>query len=180
MTTWTQAGLQRVADDLYIRNLLARYCRGIDRLDRDLVRSCYHDDATDRHGTFEGSVDEFLDWSFKLLGRFSRTMHFLGTTLVEFPEDAPDLAVAESYGIAIHQSDGGRQKDNWSSGFRYVDRLERRMSDSGKLGDWKIAKRIVAVEWSRTDPMDLQLQIPPEVTRGIRSQDDPIYHVLDP
>ena len=171
--------LLRVADELAIRNLLARYCRGIDRLDRQLVRSCYHDDATDKHGTFEGTVEEFLDWSFELLERFSRTMHFLGTTLVEFPDDRPDVAAAESYGVAVHVREGGRQQDNWTSGFRYVDRLERRPAGSGGRGDWKIAARVVAVEWTRSDPVDLELPITGDVTRGVRNRDDPVYHVLD-
>ncbi|MFM8863148.1 MAG: nuclear transport factor 2 family protein, partial [Acidimicrobiia bacterium] len=59
-----------VADRLAIADLMALYCRGIDRLDRDLVRSCFHPDATDTHGSFHGTIDEFLDWAFGLLGRY--------------------------------------------------------------------------------------------------------------
>ena len=40
-----------------ISELLHRYCRGIDRFDRDLVRSCYHDDADDDHGIFRGGPE---------------------------------------------------------------------------------------------------------------------------
>ena len=36
----------------------------MDRLDRELARSAYHDDAIDEHGGFVGPVDGFLDWAF--------------------------------------------------------------------------------------------------------------------
>ncbi|MEI6002085.1 hypothetical protein H3V53_34635 [Paraburkholderia bengalensis] len=33
---------------------MPRYCRGIDRIDWDLVRTCYHPDAFDEHGSSGG------------------------------------------------------------------------------------------------------------------------------
>jgi hypothetical protein len=36
----------------------------MDRLDRELVRSAYHDDAIDDHAAFVGPVERFLDWAF--------------------------------------------------------------------------------------------------------------------
>ncbi|HJY93624.1 MAG TPA: nuclear transport factor 2 family protein, partial [Streptosporangiaceae bacterium] len=38
-----------------IRQAALRYCRGVDRLDAELMRSAYHNDATDDHGVFVGS-----------------------------------------------------------------------------------------------------------------------------
>ena len=37
-----------------ITDVVYRYARGIDRLDFELVRSCYHPDAYDDHGAFKG------------------------------------------------------------------------------------------------------------------------------
>ncbi len=37
-----------------IRQAALRYCRGVDRLDAELMFSAYHDDATDDHGVFVG------------------------------------------------------------------------------------------------------------------------------
>ena len=45
---------QQIADVIY------RYARGIDRLDLELVRACYHPDAYDDHGSMGGTVDEFI------------------------------------------------------------------------------------------------------------------------
>jgi len=37
-----------------IRQAALRYCRGVDRLDPELMLSAYHDGATDDHGIFSG------------------------------------------------------------------------------------------------------------------------------
>ena len=82
-----------------IRKVLQRYARGVDRLDLDLVRSCYHADATDSHGSFEGSVDEFVEWVGRVLRRYDATMHFLGNPLVELTArdaDGPTTASVET------------------------------------------------------------------------------------
>jgi hypothetical protein len=39
------------------------YSRGIDRLDRELLMSVYHEDAIDDHGVFVGNREEFADWA---------------------------------------------------------------------------------------------------------------------
>ena len=82
--------------DREIRQVLARYCRGIDRLDLGLVRSCYHDDAVDEHGSFTGDPDEYVAWVGKLLARYAMTMHVLATTSIE---RTGDVALVESYGL---------------------------------------------------------------------------------
>ena len=71
-----------------IRKVLLRYARGIDRLDLELVRACYHPDATDSHGSFHGTVDEFVTWVDRVLRRYDATMHLLGNPLVELDGDS--------------------------------------------------------------------------------------------
>ena len=44
-----------------ITDVVYAYARGIDRLDFELVRSCYHPDAYDDHGAFKGNVDDFIE-----------------------------------------------------------------------------------------------------------------------
>ena len=62
--------LQKLVDEAEIRQVHIRYCRGIDRMDWALVRSCYHPDAIDRHGAYEGGVEGFIEWAAKLLPTF--------------------------------------------------------------------------------------------------------------
>ncbi|MGH1493916.1 MAG: nuclear transport factor 2 family protein [Acidimicrobiales bacterium] len=141
-------------DDLLARQEIAdvilRYARGIDRLDFDLVRSCYHPDAYDNHGSYAGDIDGFIEMCDKFLRKWSATMHFMGNMLIEVDGD---VAKAETYAVAYHHlaeegSDGGgvTGKDD-VFGIRYVDRFEKRD------GKWLIAHRVVATEWRRVEPV---------------------------
>jgi predicted nuclease with RNAse H fold len=166
--------LQALVDRQAIADVLTRYVRGVDRLDRDLVRSCYHDDATDEHGSFSGGVDAYVDWAFGLLRRYDATMHLLGPTLVEL---AGDVALVETYGVAHHRAapaaDGTFDaKRNLVTGFRYIDRFERRD------GAWRIAKRVATTEWSRIDDPAGWWSVPDHLRRGRRDEQDPVYWLV--
>ena len=161
-----------------IRKVLLQYARGIDRLDLDLVRACYHHDATDSHGSFEGTVDEFLAWVARVLRRYDATMHFLGNPLVEFADsvdDEPLSALVETYGMAFHRAAGGPPERNLVTGFRFIDRFECRN------GAWGIARRVATTEWSRVDREDDWWPIPGGMLQGRRDRTDPVYgdHLVD-
>lgn len=131
------------ADREAIRDAVLRYCRGIDRLDMDLVRSAYHPGGIDHHTGFSGPVEEFVAWVDGALRNFDGTMHIVGNQLVEVHGD---VAVCESYGTAVHwgqPADDPRR--NFTSGFRYVDHFEKRG------GDWRIVERWAVREWTRSD-----------------------------
>ena len=123
--------LERLVAEAEIRRVIARYCRGIDRMDLELVRSCYHDDAHDEHGSFSGTVDEYLAWVRPLLEKYDATMHFVGNQLVDF--DDADTAWVETYGMSVHRSASDAPHLNLTTGFRFVDRFERRGDE------WRIA-----------------------------------------
>jgi hypothetical protein len=67
------ARLDRLADQQEVRDVIYRYCRGIDRRDYDLVRACYHADATDDHGDYRGGVDGFITYVMAGLPRYEAT-----------------------------------------------------------------------------------------------------------
>lgn len=163
-----------LCDERAIRDVVLRYCRGIDRMDRELVRGCYHDDARDEHGSFEGGVDAFLDWCFRLLGRYASTMHFVGNLLVEPSPSRPrERARAETYGIAFHRGDPADPARNLVTGFRYIDRFERRD------GAWRIAHRVATTEWVRVDVPENWWPTPDHLPRGRRDASDPVYEPID-
>ena len=58
--------ITRLEDRAEIRDCMMRYARGMDRRDRELLRSAYHDGAVDDHVGFVGEVDDFIDWAFAL------------------------------------------------------------------------------------------------------------------
>ena len=130
-----------------IRDALMRYSRGIDLLDPDLVKSAYHPDAYDDHGTFKGNAHEFAEYVMGGLSNLECTEHFLGNSHIEVEGDR---AYSETYHVAYHRipagADGVAQDFTW--GGRYVDVFERRDG-----GPWLILHRTVVHSWSRIDPV---------------------------
>src|SRR3546814_11593208 len=58
--------LETMVRELYdkqkIREVVTRYCRGVDRMDRDLFLSAYHPDAIDDHGFVVAGPAAFWAW----------------------------------------------------------------------------------------------------------------------
>ncbi len=152
-----------------IHDVVMRYCRGIDRMDRELVRGCYHPDGTDDHGSFSGTVDEFLEWVFRLLAKYEHTMHFVGNVHAEV---RGDRAICESYGIAFHRAQDPAPHLNLITGFRYLDRFEQR------AGDWRIAARTAVTEWASQEEPAQRWEIPAGLRTGRRDTSDAYYALL--
>ena len=168
MSSTLPPALQAVVDKSEIRDVFARYCRGIDRLDAELIASVYHPDAYDDHGTYKGSASGFVEHVIPGLRTFARTMHFLGTSNIEL---AGDTAHCETYCVAYHRRalpDGA--ESDMVAGVRYVDRVERRDG-----GPWLIAHRVVVFEWSRIDPVGQSWSPEEQFTRGRRDRTDLVY-----
>ncbi len=167
----TDAELRRVVDQLAIRDLIFRYARGIDRRDFDLVRSCYHQDAIDDHGSYHGDVEGFIAYLSQNPGGSERSMHFLGNQLIEIDGET---AHAETYCVAFFRRSAveDRPATDVYIWLRYLDRIERRD------GPWKIAHRVCAFDWSRQDTVSSTWEFGPETTRGKPSRDDVLYRTL--
>ncbi|MGE3620489.1 MAG: nuclear transport factor 2 family protein [Acidimicrobiia bacterium] len=155
-----------------ITRVLRNYTRAVDRFDWELLRSCYWPGATDDHGTFKGDVDAYVEYLQGLMPRFERTSHQIGQMLVDVDLDA-GVAATETYATAHHRivdDDGAR---DMVAGVRYVDRFERRGTE------WRIAERVVAFDWHRTDPVTGRPGFPAGSVLGERSRQDIAYRILD-
>ena len=133
------------ADREAIRDCLYRYCRGIDRLDVDLILSAYWPDAADEHGNFlANSAREFVDHAVPIIESMDLTTHFLGNVLIDVRGDE---AFVESYVQAFHRMrrDDGSRYDHISTS-RFIDRMERRDDQ------WRIKRRVVVRDWFREFP----------------------------
>jgi len=159
--------VQALVDKQEIHEVVLRYCRGIDRMDEELVRSCYHPDAIDEHGSFTGGVDDYVAFAWKLLARYDVTMHFVGNVLIEVRGDA---ARSEAYCIAHHRSESGPASSNLATGCRYIDTFERREDRV-----WRIAKRVVTTEWIRQDIPEVCFPIKDGLRTGQRDRSDVVY-----
>jgi hypothetical protein len=118
-------------------------------------------------------VDGFIEFVGPALARFERTSHFLGNMLIDV-DLAKDVARAETYAVAYHRyHDEERRATDMTAGLRYVDRFERRD------GEWRIARRVCAFEWRRTDLVVGHGGFAESYTRGVRGPNDIVWHILD-
>lgn len=149
-----------------IGDVLARYAHAIDRGDRPLARTCYHDDAIDHHGRINASVDEVFAF-FESYGATLRgTYHFLGVPLIVVgAEGDPDRALAETYCLYRREL-LDPAAEVLMQGLRYCDVLERRD------GVWRIAHRTVILDWEQRGPGAPSVAAPPSWTRGARREAD--------
>ena len=175
---------ERLADRAQIQDVMYRWCRAIDRLDVEAIRSVFHPDAIDNHGPFVGGVDALIAWLTDRHRTITFAMHLVNNMLIEFA--TADSALAETYifatlryppngkaGLAAFTggvSGGEGSATDVMSWARYIDRFERRG------GEWRIARRTVAFDSSLMT--DLPANAPAfdhSWAVGRRGGDDPIY-----
>ena len=136
-----QREIQELRDREAIKECIYRYCRGADRLDREVMLSAYHMDAIDEHGKFVGTAAEFVDWALaQHIEAHLSTQHFVGNHLCDVDGD---LAHAETYFMFVAMNKRGKIMQ--MNGGRYIDRFERRN------GTWAIAYRICLRDWANLD-----------------------------
>jgi ketosteroid isomerase-like protein len=165
-----EAALYRLRDEAEIRAVLARYARAIDRRDLETVRACYHPDATDAHGHYNGDIDGFIAHSKSRWKGLSESMtHLFGQTLIEIDGDR---AWVESYClcfIRLLPEEEGETKMDRLGNIRYVDLFERRN------GEWRILHRKVVHSPGRLDPVEIDPPPADQAFRWATYPDDPSY-----
>lgn len=186
--------LRETADRSEIANLLGLYCRAIDRLDVDLLRSVYHPDAVDDHGAMKLNAHEFAAKIVAMLGAMCEsTLHTVTHSVIEIDGAR---ATSESYFLATHsiaanesaieqwfgpaylaeQREAGAldRRHEYICMGRYLDELERRD------GKWRIARRQITNEWATSRPEQRVTEGVPGAfsVRGLRDRRDPAYGLL--
>jgi ketosteroid isomerase-like protein len=168
-TVWAVPTADTLLDREMIREAMGRYCRGIDRLDIELIRSSYHEDAFDDHGPFKGTREEFIEWVVPFMRKeYTSTSHHLTSQSIEVDGD---VAWVETYAIVVQQKPAGEQTLQLVANSRYADRFEKRD------GDWRIARRVVILDTVRTDTVAPWAGTSPisSMTMGSRDTSDPSY-----
>lgn len=182
--------VKRLEDVFAIQQVLGLYCRAVDRMDLELLRSVYHPDAADDHGTFVGNADEFCDFVMEVQGRNSYSSHTIANPVIDLDGDVASVEcvyraytrvpggwdpVSTYFGdpYAARARDNGtlEQEHEHICGGRYLDRFERRDDV------WRIAARRVTNEWNQCRPISelwegrlAAMRLP-----GTRDRHDPVY-----
>lgn len=159
-----QQKIQLAIDKMEIRDALARYCRGLDRQDVNLMLSAYHMDAREQHGSFDGTPAEYGRYVMDIVKNSKVSLHMITNVLIEVNGN---IANSETYVYVIHQMEGV-EEDHIVG--RYLDRFEKR------AGEWKIAHRLLTLEWSRrqiSSPSSFEPLA--HFVKGQLSKGDPVY-----
>jgi hypothetical protein len=150
-----------------INTILARYARGVDRKDWELMLTAFHEDATDDHGSGVGTPRAFAERFAKGQGDVEQCQHVNGQVqLLEVDRGAHEVLV-ESYCIGYQRLKPGATTTGplfiaphlsadlptgrlLSVGNRYFDLMTERD------GELRIARRTVIYEWMHVDASDEQ------------------------
>jgi hypothetical protein len=129
-------GLAQLIEKQAIREVLTAGCRAVDRLDRDLAETVWHEHARiEFPGMLKGDREAYLQWLFAGSRGFQSSHHQLTNVTTKV---AGDKAVSEAYVTARLQAlpgESGRRTDLVIAG-RYLDRWTKRASG------WMIDERL--------------------------------------
>lgn len=183
--------LHELADRKAIENVLGLYCRAIDRLDLDLLRSIYHADGVDDHGAFALPAHEFADKIIATLREVCvYSMHTVTHSVIELHGDS---AYSEAYYYGFHTIAGGEAKVETFFGPQYVaaHKAAGTLADAHEYicggryldvfakrdGAWKILRRKITNEWGVCQPHSNAREGMPAafLTPGFRDRRDPVY-----
>ncbi len=173
MPTPQEDQLQGLLDREAIREAMYAYCRGIDRCDENALRSAYWEDATDRHGAYNGSANGFIAQALKVRSNGPRMIHQVSNISIVLEGNQ---AAVESYfqAFQVDTAPDGQLRETFLCG-RYVDRFEKR------AGEWRIAARTVVYDWLKEAPGpagDEATRFGPRSPQGRMQPEDAWYQLL--
>ena len=128
--TYTPAQL---ADRETIRDAVLRYCRGVDRLDAELMKSAYWPDAIDEHGAFSGNAHDFVEYCMTAHLKWRWTMHSVLNHSIDLDDDELS-ARGEVYNVTTMCRVDSAVIETWYG--RYLDLYDKRGDE------WRIQHRV--------------------------------------
>ena len=156
-----------------IRDLVMAYARAADRKDVELMRSLYHPDAVEDHGSFfQGPARDFIDRLADIQAPIDILQHHVTSHSIVI-----DGAVAqgEVYVLAMHRVQRATDAFDVLVGGRYLDGYECRD------GAWKFSRRAIVADWAHVwDPSIIALDhdMVKGSLIGTAGADDPSYRLL--
>jgi SnoaL-like domain len=150
-----------------ITDLIYRYCRAMDRIDREQGYAIWHSDGTADYGeeVYQGTGRGFVDHVCDQHARLLRHSHQVTNIVIELDGDR---AGSESYYTTALRMLRGETMNEICVWGRYVDRWSKRD------GRWGIEHRVAIRDFD-----DMRVVTPmSDDMRSRRDRDDPSYAVL--
>jgi ketosteroid isomerase-like protein len=138
--------ISEMLDRQGIRDLMARYYRGIDRKDAELIGDCFTEDAYARYGTFEAiGRDRIKEVLGTIVRCFGASTHLRGDQEVKLDGDTAEV---ETYAVdyLTYTIDGVPHQS--THGLRYRDTMVR----EGEV--WRVKHRVLHSDWTRAYRID--------------------------
>jgi hypothetical protein len=166
------AQLDMLTSRAQISEVLMAYARANDRVDEELLRSCFWPESLHHHGKFEGKSSDFVTYALRVLHSIKFSAHHISNVSIQ---QKGDHAFSECHYFAHHRrprADGTGEEDAFFEG-RYLDDLERR------AGVWKIIRRRGLADYSPPAVPAATLYADwPAGTHSLRKPDDDYYVML--
>ena len=163
----TEQQLQEVLDKQALHDNLMRYCRGVDRMDLELMKSTYWPDSTDDHGRFVGGGYQWCQEAMRSREVLVSCNHHVSNVYSEIERER---AKRESMFIVV--TTYRDRSPIMMLGGRYRDLCEKRD------GEWKILRRICIWDWNQEFEAKpgWHLMRAPEISNwGTFHPEDPVY-----
>ena len=142
---------EQLSDLECIRACALRYCRGVDRLDPEAMKSAYWPEANDNHGTYNGPAYPFVEHCMTAHLRWRFTQHCILNHAIEL--DSATSARGEVYNVTFLLQQAEDVLDTWHG--RYLDQYEKRADE------WRIIDRVCVHEGTHSRAIS-----PMEITSG--------------
>lgn len=163
-----QRELVNVEAVVNIQQVLARYCRGMDRMDAPITLDCFDVDADLSYtGLFKGGPQQFVDWLWPIHASLVGHTHQLHNVTVAAAHDGV-TSVSEAYvTVTLRAAQGAGFVDLIGKG-RYFD--EWSVND----GVWRIRRRRFVSDLTTVNPVGGRDDFPPLLRPAVA---DPPQHV---
>jgi hypothetical protein len=123
-----------------IRDVLSRYCRGLDRMDREMAYSVWHEGGTAHYiDSYDGSGRGFIDWVWQAHSAMQRHSHQITNVLIEVAGQAASSEAYVTAGLWTQPDADGAQSEILVRA-RYLDRWSQRD------GRWAIDQRLCVTD----------------------------------
>lgn len=158
--------LAELCEKMAIRDVLSRYCRSLDRMDKPAAYGVFAAEATaNYYGIYVGTGHGFIDWVWDAHLTMTSHSHQITNVLIELKGDS---AVSEAYVTVVLQQQRDSGAVELQTRGRYLDRWRKRD------GGWQIVAREHIVDTQAEIP----LAAPGKSAESRRDATDPSYRFL--
>ena len=99
----TEGRLEKLEATLAIQQTITRYCRALDWLDEELLRTCYSTNADIDYGFYTGPAEGFFPVVMEIERAALHRSHLLSNIAIDLDGESAEV---ECYGIATSTLDG--------------------------------------------------------------------------